>query len=78
MFATIYTRPGCQQCRMTDRAFRKLGVTTQMVQVDSNLEEFEELFQGARELPGVVLSDGGVLSKWTGFRPDLINQTARG
>lgn len=74
--AIIFTANGCQQCKATDRALRRAGWTTTLVDAEENQEEFLETFEGSRQLPGVLVhdSEGRMVDGWTGFRPDLIRK----
>lgn len=78
MIVTIYTAPGCQQCKATERAFLGGGVQVQLVDALDDIPGFEKKF-GSRQLPGVIVQeDGFIVDSWTGFSPDEIqHQIAR-
>lgn len=76
MIVSIYTREGCQPCKLTKELFRKAGIDTVYLPVDDFVKEYELDFPDAKELPGVVIhnADGKAIERWTGFRHDLIKQ----
>lgn len=72
----IFSRDGCQPCRLTRNLFRSAGVDTVYLPVEDFHDDYVAQFSGNKELPGVVVhdSEGNVLDSWTGFRPDLIRK----
>lgn len=71
MRITIYTQNDCVQCHATKRAMESRGLAFEMVNVDHEPEAADELrAMGFRQLPVVVAGE----TKWSGFRPDLINR----
>lgn len=74
--AVIYSREGCQPCRMTKRACEEAGYRVLVLSVEDWETEYHTHFPDSRELPGVCIHDvhDKQLAKWTGFRPDLIRQ----
>jgi len=67
----IYTRNDCVQCHATKRAMESRGVAFEMVNVDLVPDAAETLkAQGFRQLPVVIAGE----TRWSGFRPDLINR----
>lgn len=71
MSITVYTTPGCTQCRVTARSLTSAGVDFDLVDltVDTDAYCYVTAELGYQSAPVVVLDDG---SHWTGFRPDLI------
>lgn len=73
MIITIYTRNNCVQCHATKRAMESRGVVFEMVDIDEVPQAADELrAMGFRQLPVVVAGE----TRWSGFRPDLINRLA--
>ncbi|MCZ9884621.1 glutaredoxin domain-containing protein [Arthrobacter sp. B2a2-09] len=73
---TVYTTPGCVQCRPTKATLGKMGVPFR--EIDLALPENEETADWIRSLgysqaPVVMTSFG---DEWTGFRPDLLEAFA--
>ncbi|MFZ4896407.1 glutaredoxin-like protein NrdH [Plantibacter sp. Mn2098] len=70
---TIYSKPNCQQCRMTYLALDRRGIAYEVVNVaapenaDALVYVSEEL--GYSTAPVVVVDDQ---DHWGGFRPDRI------
>lgn len=76
---TVYSRPGCQPCLATARAFGKAEITYATVDVSKDLNAAEALRSaGHLMLPVVMIQDAGhvVRQTWAGFRPDLISELA--
>lgn len=76
---TIFTKPGCQRCAATKRAATKAGITPLMVDVSADQEAADALrARGELELPVVSVTDaaGAEVSRWSGFRPDLVKDAA--
>lgn len=70
---TIYSKPNCQQCKMTYRALDQRGIVYEVVDVAAP-ENTAALAYVTEELdystaPVVVVDDH---NHWGGFRPDLI------
>ncbi|XTZ39264.1 glutaredoxin-like protein NrdH [Salmonella enterica] len=71
MSITIYTRKDCVQCHATKRAMESRGLQFEMVNIDLEASAADELrAMGFRQLPVVIAGE----TKWSGFRPDLINR----
>lgn len=67
----IYTRNDCVQCHATKRAMESRGVAFELVNVDLVPDAAETLrAEGFRQLPVVIAGE----TRWSGFRPDLINR----
>lgn len=80
--ALIYSKAGCQPCRLTKQACEAAGYRVIECRVDLEDKrnnwalEYEVHFPNSRELPGVLVhdEDDNQVAKWTGFRPDLIRK----
>lgn len=73
MKVTIYTKKPCPQCDMTKRLMTREGIAFEEVDLPSHpelLEKFKE--EGLLQAPIVVLGNDG--RRWSGFRPDLIEE----
>lgn len=68
---TIYSKPGCQQCRLTYAALDAKGIPYVVVDLSDDAEAFEYVTNtlGFRALPVVEIAG---VAPWVGFRPDLI------
>lgn len=74
MTVTIYTKPACQQCTATHRAFEKAGVLVESVDITQDPEARElVLALGYLQAPVVVAGN----EHWSGFRPDRIKTLAK-
>ena len=70
--ATLYSKPGCQQCRATERKLDSEGIKYTYVDVSASapaLATIKDL--GYLQAPVVVTASG---EHWSGYRPDLIEQ----
>lgn len=70
---TVYTTPGCVQCKPTKKKLDNAGVDYR--EIDVTLPENEEHAEHIRRLgytqaPVVMTSYG---DEWNGFRPDLLD-----
>ncbi|MEE0654105.1 glutaredoxin family protein [Bifidobacterium criceti] len=71
---TIYTKPGCPQCTATRRAFDRLGVGYDTVDVTTDAQALRTLQDaGFRAAPVIITDD----DSWSGYRPDKIRAYAR-
>lgn len=71
MCITIYTRNDCVQCHATKRALESRGFEFEMINVDLVPEAADTLrAEGFRQLPVVIAGE----TRWSGFRPDMINR----
>ena len=71
MRITIYTRDDCVQCHATKRAMESRGFEFEMINVDLVPEAADTLrAEGFRQLPVVIAGE----TRWSGFRPDMINR----
>lgn len=74
MTITLYTKPGCVQCRATARLFAKFDVSIQVVDVSVDTAAAQHLKDlGCRSVP-VVIANG---QRWTGYRPDKVMTVIR-
>jgi glutaredoxin-like protein NrdH len=74
MNITLYTKPGCVQCRATARQFDKADVRIQTVDVSVDTAAAQLLEDlGFRSVP-VVIADG---QSWAGHRPDRVDAVIR-
>lgn len=72
---TVYTKPGCVQCRATMRAFERahLHFATIDITVDAQARDFI-MSLGYLQAPVVVCGS----THWSGFRPDRITDLTDG
>lgn len=77
MKVTIYTKAECIPCNATKQLFNRFPCfELDIIDITENEELQEKVRQmGYRSMP-VVIVDDAVKSKWCGFRPDFILQTA--
>jgi glutaredoxin-like protein NrdH len=73
---TVYSKPNCQQCRMTYTALDRMGVQYVVVDVTENAAALSYVTDelGYSAAPIVVVDEH---NHWSGFRPDLIDALAR-
>jgi glutaredoxin-like protein NrdH len=71
---TVYTKPGCVQCRATERALQRAGLDYEAIDVtaDADARDFV-LSLGYLQVPVVLAAD----RHWSGYRPDHITDLAR-
>jgi glutaredoxin-like protein NrdH len=72
----LYSKPGCQQCRLTSLSLDKAGLKYTSVDLTTNdaaLEYVQGL--GYAQAPVVVVDDH---HHWSGFNPTEIEKLARG
>lgn len=80
--AIVYSAAGCQPCRLTKLRCEAAGYKVIDCPVDQEDKrrnwriEYETHFPDSRSLPGVCVydDDDQQIAKWTGMRPDLIEQ----
>jgi glutaredoxin-like protein NrdH len=69
MSIEVYTKPGCVQCRATERDLRQRGIPFTMIDVSVDEPALERITAlGHRQAP-VVVANG---EHWSGYRPDLL------
>lgn len=67
---TVYSKPGCYQCKASIRAFAKNDIAVTVVDVSANAEAAEHLDAlGYCSVPVIITSTG---ERWSGHRPDRI------
>jgi glutaredoxin-like protein NrdH len=76
----VFSRPGCVQCKQTDKRLDARGITYTETNVEQN-DNAREFVKGLGYLaaPVVVIRDrqtGEVVRHWSGFRPDDIDSLA--
>lgn len=70
---TVYTTPGCTQCRMTKRFLDQRGVTYRAVDLTESPGDLEAVLAlGYKTAPVICAGD----EHWHGFRPDLLAEHA--
>lgn len=74
---TVYTRPACQQCRMTYLALDKKGISYETVDITISPEALEYITEelGYSQAPVLVVNTDEE-NHWSGFRPDKIDALA--
>lgn len=72
----MFTKSGCQPCRMTKKHLEKLGVKYEEYDAQENADHLLEF--GVREVPLVVVYAGDDTISWTGYRPDRLDQLLEG
>jgi glutaredoxin-like protein NrdH len=73
MTVTVYSRPGCQPCKLTIRELERLGIDYVKLDVTEHPEALETCKAlGYMAAPVVVAGD----QHWAGFRPDRIKALA--
>lgn len=71
---TMYSKPGCYQCKATAREFGKLGMALTVIDVSADRAAAELLDDlGYRSLPVIITAAG---EHWSGHRPDRIAAVA--
>lgn len=73
---TVYTKPSCQQCRLTYTALDDKGIAYEIVDVSEHpevIDYIEDLDRTYLSAPVVVVDDE---DHWNGFRPDHIDRLA--
>jgi glutaredoxin-like protein NrdH len=73
MKITVYSTPGCTQCRMTYKALENAGIAYEVIDLSQDADKLEELRQqGFLQAPIVMAGT----ETWSGFRPDKIKALA--
>lgn len=69
---TLYSKPGCVQCRATQRMFDSGGVHYNYVDVSESPEDLTRIKElGYLAAPVVYVDEN---THWSGHRPELINK----
>lgn len=70
---TVYTKPGCQPCKLTIAALEKAGIAYEKRDITEDPNAMEACKAlGYMSAPVVVAGD----DHWSGFRPDRIKALA--
>ncbi len=70
----VYTKPGCQPCKMTKRSMDTLGIRFNAIDIAEHPAAAESLIaDGFMTMPVVKLLDG---TTWSGYKPELIKALA--
>ena len=74
MSITVYSKPACNQCDATKRAFDRVGLEISVIDMTQDLEAFEKVkAAGAQAAPFVEVSfEDGSTKSWAGFQPEEI------
>ena len=68
---TVYSNPGCQPCKATERALKRLNIDYVKVDLSTDPEALEYVkSKGYSAAPVVQVGDDIM---WSGYRDDLIN-----
>ena len=75
MEVTVYTKPGCMQCRATKALMDRLGIEYDLIDISNNpgIAAFLQR-EGHKSLPVVFVDHDEYTDSWCGFHPDLIKQ----
>ena len=66
----VYSKPGCQPCKMTKRSLETMGVDFVEVDITESPADAETLIaEGYMTMPVVKLPNG---DSWSGYKPELI------
>lgn len=73
----VYTKPGCQPCRMTKRQLDKMGVeyVTVDISTDDDAQDYIVNTLKQKSVPVVEFLDGAE-EPFSGYRPDRLKQLA--
>ena len=67
---TVYSRPGCQPCRMSKRVLEQKQIPHRVIDVDTEPGAMAEVLAlGYSALPVIVAADG---THFSGFQPDRL------
>lgn len=70
MNVTMYSKPGCYQCKASAREFSKHGISVTVVDVSTDTPAAQLLETlGYRSVPVIITGTG---EHWSGHRPDRI------
>lgn len=78
MTVTIYSKPGCNPCRLTKRQFDKYGLEYQDIDISQDPSAYETVKQlGYQQVPVVRVFDGDeVVMEWSGFNGENVKALA--
>lgn len=69
---TVYSKPGCVQCRAVKKFFDKKGVEYTVIDISKDDEAQQYLIDNNfKAMPVVDMGNGSILS---GFRPDALSE----
>jgi glutaredoxin-like protein NrdH len=72
---TVYTKPGCVQCRTTIHALERAGLTFTTVDISADTHARDSVMSlGYLQTPVVTVGT----NHWSGFRPDRIAELTDG
>ncbi len=71
---TVYGKPACMQCRMTEHTLTKAGAEYVKRDVTADLDALNTVQNlGYLQVPVVTITHGDTITDhWSGFRPDRI------
>ena len=70
---TVYTKKPCPQCDMTKKLMTREGIEFEEADLMADPELLEKFkAEGLLQAPIVVIGNDG--RRWSGFRPDLIEE----
>lgn len=73
MTVKLYSKPACMQCRATQKALDKTGITYEIIDLSTNEDAFNHVTQlGYVQAPVVEAGE----QHWSGFRPEKIKELA--
>lgn len=69
--ATLYTKPGCVQCKMTKKDLTKKGIPFDEIDITEDHDALQfVLGLGYKQAPVVLIGQ----THWSGFRPDMVRK----
>lgn len=75
MKITVWTKSACSQCTMTKNLLKRNGLEFEEADLETSPEQLQAFKDaGLLQAPIIVLGQDG--RKWSGFRPDLIDELA--
>lgn len=74
MTVTIYSKPACVACNQTYKALDRAGTKYEVIDITADASALEKVKGlGYLQAPVVVVEkEDGMLSHWSGYRPDKI------
>ncbi|MGZ4659828.1 MAG: glutaredoxin domain-containing protein [Arthrobacter sp.] len=73
MKVTVWTKSDCSQCVMTKKLMARKGIDFEEADLESDAEQLAKFKEeGLLQAPIIVLGRDG--RRWSGFRPDLIEE----
>ena len=75
MKITVWTKSHCPQCTMTKTLLKRKGLEFDEADLETSPEQLQAFKDaGLLQAPIIVLGQDG--RRWSGFRPDLIDELA--